>query len=87
MVQKPQVSDFCGFLTIDVNWQCLYLSTHRQLSCDPIKPVRCSQSETRMLVSDWLQLTALAWDATELTVSRITIAINGYVAEPYSYKW
>ena len=42
---------------------CLYLPTS---AATQARPMRCNQSETRMLFSDWLQLTGLAWVATEV---------------------
>ena len=47
-------------------WLHLY---YCQLSCNATWTVRCNQSESRMLVSDWLQLTGLGWVAAELTIS------------------
>ena len=47
------------------------MATFMLVSSTTIQPrsVSCNQLETRMLVSDWLQITRLGWIASELTMS------------------
>ena len=48
------------------------------------RPVSCNQSETSILVSDWLQLTSFAWDASE--VDNYKRSLNGRQSMQFTVK-